>query len=167
MHRLQLQFLVPTDFTPASEEALREAIRAAKDQRARITLLHVSRPTSRSAPIDSFDSHVYLYSNGQGSAALLEAPAAPGMPAQVREKFENLIKQYRTEELDLRYAWREGDVTEEVIRFSDANISNVIYLGVPPEGPPMRFFAGIVDRILRRSTCRVIVVRGARPHAGS
>jgi nucleotide-binding universal stress UspA family protein len=167
MHRLQLQLLVPTDFSTASEEALREAVRAAEGQRARITLLHVSRPAPRAGVNDSFDSIGYLFSGGQAGAALAEAPASSGMPALVRDKFEHLVKPYRTENLDLRYDWREGDVTEEILRFATENYSNVLYLGVQPEGPPLRFFPGITDRILRKAQCRVIVVRGARPGAGS
>lgn len=170
MHRLQLQFLVPTDFTACSEEALREAVRAAESQYARITLLHVTRPMARPQVLDGLDSIGYLYSFGpghQGNSALLDAPAVPAMSPQLREKFEQLLVQYRTDDLDLQYAWREGEVTEEILKYAADHLSNVIYLGVEPEGLPIRFFPDITDRILRKAVCRVIVVRGARPQAGS
>jgi nucleotide-binding universal stress UspA family protein len=143
------KILVPTDFSPAAEEAFRTAVSLAQTSGAEVVVAHVTRGPA------------VVVENGQVTPA-----QDPGKPV-------NLWDRFRTSAPDDPAV----HVTHEVVvaaRASAAGILGIleqfgcdlIVLGSYGHGRLRRFlFGSITDEVVRRARCPVLVVKApaARP----
>lgn len=132
--------LHPTDFSAASEPALRVARNLARDQGARLVLLHV-------IPVEVFPSEV------------------PPMPIDLAPYRTELgMRQAQLEGPDLKGSvesiLREGDVADQVLQTAAEVHCDLIVMGTHGRSGVGRVLMGsAAEAVLRRSRCPVLAVR--------
>jgi nucleotide-binding universal stress UspA family protein len=122
--------LVPTDFRPASREAVRLALEMAFGSRARLTLLHVIPEE----PLDGLDAIGYLHRalwapDGPGGYV----PGAQHPDARYRPILDRLERELHPEwrrSLAICTAVRCGSVAAEVARYAREEAADLIVVGV-------------------------------------
>lgn len=142
------KILVPTDFSPAAEEAFRTAVSLAKTGGGEVVVAHVTR-----AP-------AVVVENGQ-----LAAPAAAGKPRNLWDRF----RAHAPDDPTVR-------VTHEVVVADRASVAGVlgvlerfecdlVVVGSHGRGRLWRLLRGsLTDGIVRHARCPVLVVKAPAVH---
>jgi nucleotide-binding universal stress UspA family protein len=134
--------LVPTDFSPTSDSALRYAAQMALTLGARLYLMHVPGKTGEhleaSYPIEQF---------GEVASAPLESFLTVEELAQLRPL----------------YAIRVGTAAEEIALYADANGIDLIVMGTHGRsGIAHAVLGSIAEQVVRTAPCPVLLVRSSR-----
>jgi nucleotide-binding universal stress UspA family protein len=137
--------LHPTDFSVASEGALRVARWLARNLGAKLVLLHV-------APLDAYLSHL----------------AVPEDPRVYREALDDLRR--RVDGPDLRYPVEarvcRGNVALEIVRIGGELECSLIVMGTHGRTGLVRLLMGSkAEAVLPRAGCPVLAVRASRGEA--
>ena len=148
------RILAATDFSPASQPALDEAERIARESGARLLILHAYQ-----------------------IPALASVARAP---ASVNEDFERavrtdgekrldvLVAQARTRGIDARGLLREGFADEEILDAAGKDKADLIVMGTHGRRGPSRLLMGsVASRVVCRSPCPVMTVRAAPAGSGA
>lgn len=146
-----VHYLIPTNFGIASQIARRAAIGwAARSNGTRITLLHVAPPAPETRT--GFDAIGLLHT----------ASNYPTIEQVRRAQLEQLKTELHPELsacIDLRIAWRSGDLLEEIAQFVRAESVDAIVLAAGCSYFPWRVSLG--SRLARKSICQVILVHAS------
>jgi len=139
--------LVAYDFSDYAELALKYALSIAQEHQAELHLLHVLPPNSVSEP------EIAWYPINGESAYHSAARRLQGVvPAEVHLW------------CDVKTAVSEGHPYREILNYAERNEIDLISVGAHGAGFGMRaLFGSNVDRVLRQSTCPVLVARPLRP----
>lgn len=125
--------LCPTDFSGASTYALRMAYTLARENGARVIVLHVIEGAER--PVDD-----------EGRKF-------------VRKRLGRIQSSYPAVCLERRV--REGNPSEEIVRLAAEDGCDFIVLGTHGQGGPGREVLGrVAEHVLRNARCPVLVVKG-------
>ena len=128
--------LVPIDFTAASRNAFREALRLGGDQ-SRFILLHVIPPTTE---------------KGRKRQTVIAA-ARRSLASFARNGHARHVR-------SLRYEVRNGTPFQEILAAADDKNVELIVVGVDSSGPFRGLALGhTADRISRYARCPVLLVR--------
>ena len=143
--------LHPTDFSASSEYAFRLARALARDQVARLIVLHVGP---------------------QPLTALGGTAAVPPLPEEYgRAELERMLQKIQAPELDDRFEHRLvfGDTVPEILRAAVGSRADLVVMGTHGRTGLGRLLLGsTAEQVLRRATCPVLTVRpGAAPQGGS
>ncbi|MFO0969940.1 MAG: universal stress protein [Gemmataceae bacterium] len=142
------RILHPTDFSEDSRYALELACALARDQAARVVLLHV---VPRSAPIGR-DSQV---------PAFKDAHTAEDLQA-FREETMARLEKMRDEAsyADVQPMLKEGDVAGVILRTADETPCDLVVMGSHGKsGAYQATLGSVAAEVTRRGACPVVVAR--------
>jgi nucleotide-binding universal stress UspA family protein len=133
--------LHPTDFSPSSEYAFRFARALARDQVARLIVLHV------------------------GPKPMSALGAVPPLPEEFgREELERMLQKIQAPELKDRFEHRLvfGDPVGEIIKAAQSSRTDLIVVGTHGRTGIGRLLMGsVAEQVLRQAPCPVVTVRSA------
>jgi universal stress protein A len=133
--------LVPTDFSPTSEAALRYGIALARAFHARLSLLHIPEHP--------------------GEAAEAEYPIGiyETMKNAANERLGGLLTTEEARELKPEYTMRIGNAASEIVRFAAERDIDLIVMGTHGrEGVARVLIGSVAETVVRRASCPVLTV---------
>lgn len=138
--------LHPTDFSPQADAALMFALALARDQKARLVLLHVARWPIR--PI-----------------GLPPDAAAPPDELMERQELERELRQRPTGDVPVEHRLEYADTTAEgILKVARELGSDLIVMGTHGRTGWRRLLLGsVAEQVIRESPCPVLTVRGGNP----
>lgn len=155
--------LAPINFDDESRRSRLTAIELAAQWGAEVTLLHVSQRAPLVAPQRTgLDAIGLLHS-------ALRAPAGPAASfgdheLQMRRleqtairRMKNDVPQYLLDEVRFTFAWRAGEVAEEIVAYAKEHAIDVIILGKNERARPWRLSRGVARRVIQTASCQVLV----------
>lgn len=155
--------LAPVDFDDESRRSRLTAIELAAQWGAEVTLLHVSHRAPIGVPQRTgLDAIGLLHS-------ALRTPAGPAASTSDHElqlrrleqtalrRMQNDVPQYLLDKVAFTFAWRAGDVAEEIVAFANEQAIDVIILGKNERSRPWRLSRGIARRVIQKAPCQVLV----------
>ena len=148
MSELFYRIVVPTDFSPSSEQAWALAQRLATALGSEVLLVHVFAE----APLW-----------GEGPFNMEHVREVYATSRQwVRDKLEEWARPARTAGLHVRPVLREGVPHEEIVALATDERADLILIGTEGRGGLNRALLGsVADRVVRLAPCPVLTVRGA------
>jgi nucleotide-binding universal stress UspA family protein len=139
MHRI----VIAVDGSPAAEEALEVGLDLAREQHAKVTLVHV-RPATE------------WLTSAFGPAPEVSAPKEPD------EVLDAAVAAAAAHGVECDTDVREGFPEDEIVRAADAVAADLVVVGSRGLSPVGRFVLGSVSRgVLRECRRPVLVVRAA------
>ena len=155
--------LAPISFDDESRRSRLTAIELAAQWGAEVTLLHVSHLAPLVAPQRTgLDAISLLHS-------ALRTPAGPAASSsdhalQLRRleqtairRMKNDVPQYLLDKVAFTFAWRAGEVAEEIVAYAKEHAIDVIILGKNERSRPWRLSRGIARRVIQAASCQVLV----------
>ncbi len=147
-------YLVATDFSPNSVEALQQAIADAQQSGARVTLLHVVPQANGLRDLDSIG---YLH-----QASQYPATPEPADMQHIHRQFASQLAETKPQLSEVETALRSGNPATEIVQFAKDQDVRAIYVGASSSSSRLyRLLASVSDHILQKAQCRVIAVRSA------
>lgn len=142
------KIVVPLDFSPASRNALLEAVRVARASQGKLFLLHV---------IEEVPHPAFYFS---GKSDLREA--FPGIEKRARREAEELIAACGGGDVPYDVLVAEGKVFRQVAKLAGEIGADLVVIGSPERTGIDRFLLGsVTEKVLRTAPCPVLAVRGA------
>lgn len=142
------RILAATDFSPASQPALDNAERIARECGSPLLILHAYRIPAL--------------------ASVAEAPASAyedfqrAVRADAEERLDRVVAHARTSGIDARGLLREGFADEEILDAAAREKADLVVMGTHGRRGPSRLLMGsVASRVVCRSPCPVITVRAA------
>jgi len=136
--------LVPTDFSPTSDAALKYATEMALALGARLYLMHVPGKTG-----EHFEAN---YPLGR-------------FQTSTRERLSSFLTTEELERVRPEYALRVGAPAEEIVRYADACDADLIIMGTHGRSGIAHVLMGsVAEQVVRVAPCPVLLVR-AHEHA--
>jgi nucleotide-binding universal stress UspA family protein len=137
--------LYATDFSRASRPAFAKALELAKQDRARLVLLHVLMPPSP-----------FLGEELPASFVELQVRAR----REVERQLATLVAQAKKAGVRVEAQFTEGVPSEEILRAARRQRADLIVLGTHGRTGLGRIFMGsVAERVLQRATAPVLTVR--------
>ena len=131
--------LVPTDFSPTSDEALHYATQMALALGARLYLMHVPGKTG-----ENFEAN---YPSGRFETA-------------TRERLSSFLTTEELARLRPEYALRIGVPAEEIVRYADLCDADLIIMGTHGRsGIAHALMGSVAEQVVRVAPCPVLLVR--------
>jgi universal stress protein A len=145
MRRIR-RILHATDFSPASRSASAKALELAKQDRARVCLVHVQVPPSPFLGDELPSSYLELQARARRDAERrLAAAVDKAKKAGVRVESKLIV----------------GTPSEQIIRHAGRWHADLIVVGTHGRTGLGRVFMGsVAERVLQRASCPVLTVRG-------
>jgi nucleotide-binding universal stress UspA family protein len=141
------RILVPTDFTEDSDRALREAIGIAAASRGRVYMLHVDP----SVPFAVGESVVY--------PEVINAIEKNDELITRQKMVEEARKVASQTEVEIEFDERHGVTFEEILAYmKDKLIDLVVIEPHAKKGLLKNLLGGVTDRLLKESTCPMLVL---------
>ena len=141
------RILHPTDFSPASSGAYRQAVELAKANRAELLLVHVLAPLV--LPTDGYVSPKAY--DEMNAAAQTEG----------RKHLDALVKKAKRAGVRARSLLLEGVPHERIAQAARSSKADVVVVGTHGRTGFSRFFLGsVASRVVAVSPCPVLTVRG-------
>ncbi|HWQ35756.1 MAG TPA: universal stress protein [Blastocatellia bacterium] len=139
------RILVAHDFSNDSELSLQYAISLAQEYQAELHLIHVLPVTL--------------------------VPATAGLPLSIENEFQRAARLLQQAVPDETHLWckvlhavRAGQPYREILAYAEERDTDLICMGVHGAGFAMRaLFGSNADRVLRQSSCPVLIARPLRP----
>jgi nucleotide-binding universal stress UspA family protein len=141
--------LHPTDFSRASAPAFKRAVQMAKDNRARLLILHVLAPAS---PMLMTDGYVppKVYDDMEAAAR-----------AEAQKQLRRLVEKAKHSGARVKPILLEGIAHERIIQAARSRKADLVVIGTHGRTGFARFFLGsVASRVLAISPCPVLTVRG-------
>ena len=135
--------LVPMDFSPCAERALRCALPLAEQNKAAITLLHVlpSYVTGGLSTVDRVQLRGEMRASAESQLSALAAHEANG-------------------EVEIRFRTAEGDAAAEILSVARKLPADIIVVSTHGRTGLTRALLGsVAEHVVRRAPCPVLVVR--------
>jgi nucleotide-binding universal stress UspA family protein len=137
--------LLPTDFSPTSEAALRYASEMALTLGARLYLMHVPGRTG-----EHFEAN---FPHGQ-----IETAARRGL--------SSFLTTEQIDQLRPEYAVRVGVPAEEIVRYAEIAEVDLIIMGTHGRtGFAHALMGSVAEQVVRTAPCPVLLVRAPKPAA--
>ncbi|MDX1624690.1 MAG: universal stress protein [Gemmatimonadota bacterium] len=149
------RILVPIDFSPAAEEAIRTARELAGDSEARITLLHVVEQ----AIVPDF------YYPVSGSLFL----DVPELRSDAEDQLRRLWERAGGSDVPVEFRVTEGWSGSTIPRFAEENGIDLVVMPTHGlRGVERLLLGSTTDKVVRRTPCPILVMRpdGAEPEEG-
>jgi len=142
--------LVPTDFSVYADNALKQAIDIAKQNKAKIFLLHVIDDGFQQCSVD------YCINEGDVQRILKESQA------NAQDKLQQEAKKVAADASDIEivYDAKRGIPYEEILKEQEEkNIDLIVIASHGKTGILKNLLGGVVDKIMKRAKCPVLLVR--------
>jgi len=142
------RILVPIDFSPASDAALRAAIRLARQHDGRILLLHVAEPFYGQTFLDS-SARTRTQANQEKDSL---------------RKLQELADRHLASGLQFQCIVEHGNPQHKILETAEIVRPDLIVLGRRRGGGLRRWIAGGVSTdVLDTATCPVLLINDRRP----
>jgi nucleotide-binding universal stress UspA family protein len=142
------RILHPSDFSTASNAALKKAIDLAKASRGQLLIAHVLSPI------------VPVAGEGYISPKVYDEIAASSR-AWAQKRLAKLLAQAKKAGARASGALLEGIAHEQIIRFARAKRVDVVVMGTHGRSGLAKLFLGsVAGRVVAGATCPVLTVRG-------
>jgi nucleotide-binding universal stress UspA family protein len=142
------RLLLPTDFGPHSERALRYAIALAEKFEAELILLHVVPEPTLFIP----------------EAVTLAPPVAPPDNAlgEAEATLAKVVREHHLERFPVETVVREGNAVEEILKLARERAVDLIVMGTHGRtGLAHLFLDSVTEKVVRGAPCPVFTVRQA------
>ncbi|MEM4389109.1 MAG: universal stress protein [Candidatus Micrarchaeia archaeon] len=134
--------LVPTDGSPAANDALEKALELAKKFKSKLIAINVIEPVS--------------WTIATTDALLLEARAQEWQKATL----ESALQRARRKGVRIKTVALRGNIAEEIVSYAKKARCDLIVMGSRGLSATDRFLLGSVsDRVLHHAPCSVLIVR--------
>lgn len=136
--------LAATDLTTQSERAIESAFALAAERRAKVTICHVLAAPRAPNPVYAQLYPKSLFQREAWMAAATKARAAieSRWPPGANRNYQIVITR--------------GDPADEIVRQAEEQHSDVIVLAA---GRRRRLLGSVVEKVVRRARCSVLIVR--------
>lgn len=144
------RILVPTDFSEASESAVREGVALARTFNAHLILLYVG--------------------DGAASESTTDFPLGldAGMLAADRERLVNLLAPFDRGQLHPELVVCAGSAAQEIVRCAEEREVDLIVMGTHGRSGVRHMLLGsVAEKVIRTAPCPVLVVRAAAAAVGA
>ena len=143
------RILVPTDFSPHADKALKMAVDLAVQYRAKVFLLHV------------IDQHIQQCAADYCLTAELVTQIESDSLNQAREKIEKEAAGIvDTKQVDIVFDVRNGNPADEILQEQLAQDIELIVIASHGRTGVKRFLIGsVTDKVVRGAACSVLVVK--------
>jgi len=143
------KILVPTDFSPDSDKALKQALDIAKQNNAKVFLLHViGKHIQQSVDVYSIDYRVVQDMENQIKNSAIE-------------KMEKQLAKFpQTQEIEIASNIRNGVAYEEILKEQEEKNIDLIVIASLGRTGLARYLLGNVARIvLKEAKCHVLLTK--------
>lgn len=144
------KILVPTDFSVYADNALKQAIDVAKQNKAKIYLFHVIDDGFQQCAVD------YCLDEGTVQKILKESIK------NAKEKLQQEAKKItdNNSSIEIVYDTRRGIPYEEILKEQEEKgIDLIVIASHGKTGILKNLMGGVVDKVMKRAKCQVLLVR--------
>jgi nucleotide-binding universal stress UspA family protein len=143
------KILVPTDFSPDSDKALKQALDIAKQNNAKVFLLHViGKHIQQSVDVYSIDYRVVQDMENQIKNSAIE-------------KMEKQLARFpQTKEIEIASTIRNGVAYEEILKEQEEkNIDLIVLASLGRTGLAKYLLGNVARIILKEAKCHVLLTK--------
>ena len=143
------KILVPTDFSVYSDNALKQAIDIAKQNKSEIYLLHVIDDGFQQCAVD------YCLNEGTVQSILKDSIK------NAKEKLQQEVKKITdNSKIEIAYDAKRGIPYEEILKEQEEKgIDLIVIASHGKTGILKNLLGGVVDKVMKRAKCQVLLVR--------
>ena len=143
------KILVPTDFSVYSDNALKQAIDIAKQNKAKIYLFHVIDDGFQQCAVD------YCINEGDVQKILKESIK------NAQDKLHQEVKKITdSSKIEIVYDAKRGIPYEEILKEQEEKgIDLIVIASHGKTGILKNLLGGVVDKVIKRAKCQVLLVR--------
>ncbi len=143
------KILVPTDFSVYSDNAIKQAIDIAKQNKAKIFLLHVIDDGFQQCAVD------YCLNEGTVQSVLKESIK------NAQDKLHQEVKKITdSNNIEIVYEAKRGIPYEEILKEQEEKkIDLIVIASHGKTGILKNLMGSVVDKVTRRAKCQVLLVR--------
>ncbi len=144
------KILVPTDFSAYADNALRQAIDIAKQNKAKIYLLHVID--------DGFQQCAVDYCLNEGDVQKILKDSIKNAKDRLQQEAKKVTD--NNSSIEIVYDARRGISYEEILKEQEEKgIDLIVIASHGKTGILKNMLGGVVDKVMKRSKCQVLLVR--------
>ncbi len=144
------KILVPTDFSVYADNALKQAIDIAKQNKSRIYLFHVIDDGFQQCAVD------YCLNEGDVQRILKESIK------NAQDKLQQEVKKITdsNSKIEIVYDAKRGIPYEEILKEQEEKgIDLIVIASHGKTGILKNLLGGVVDKVVKRAKCQVLLVR--------
>jgi len=144
------KILVPTDFSVYSDNALKQAIDIAKQNKAKIYLFH--------AVDDGFQQCAVDYCIDEGSVQKILKDSIKNAKEKLQQESKKVID--NNSSIEIVYDARRGIPYEEILKEQEEKgIDLIVIASHGKTGILKNLLGSVVDKVIKRAKCQVLLVR--------
>jgi nucleotide-binding universal stress UspA family protein len=141
------RILVPTDFSVYSQHALKYAAAFSEKFNADVYLLHVFQDLA-------------VYQPDEVTVAPPVVPSVEQLTSSARSTLQRMVEENKLQHLPVHTEVREGTAVDEIVRFAEENVIDLIVMGRHGRGWLAHVLLGsVAEKVVRRAPCPVLMVR--------
>ena len=143
------KILVPTDFSVYADNALKQAIDIAKQNKAKLFLFHVIDDGFQQCAVD------YCINEGDVQKILKESIK------NAKDKLHQEVKKITdSSKIEIVYDAKRGIPYEEILKEQEEKgIDLIVIASHGKTGILKNLLGGVVDKVIKRAKCQVLLVR--------
>ena len=142
--------LVPTDFSVYADNALKQAIDIAKQNKAKIYLFHVID--------DGFQQCAVDYCINEGDVQRILKESIKNAKDKLQQEVKNINDKHSS--IEIVYDTKRGIPYEEILKEQEEKgIDLIVIASHGKTGILKNLLGGVVDKVVKRAKCQVLVVR--------
>lgn len=144
------KILVPTDFSVYSDNALKQAIDVAKQNKAKIHLFHVID--------DGFQQCAVDYCLNEGDVQKILKVSIKNAKEKLQQEAKKVTD--NNSSIEIVYDTRRGIPYEEILKEQEEKgIDLIVIASHGKTGILKNLLGGVVDKVMKRAKCQVLLVR--------
>jgi universal stress protein A len=144
------KILVPTDFSVYSDNALKQAIDIAKQNKAKIYLFH--------AVDDGFQQCAVDYCIDEGSVQKILKDSIKNAKDKLQQEAKKVTD--NNSSIEIVYDAKRGIPYEEILKEQEEKgIDLIVIASHGKTGILKNLLGGVVDKVIKRAKCQVLLVR--------
>jgi universal stress protein A len=144
------KILVPTDFSDYSDNALKQAIDIARQNKAKIYLFHVID--------DGFQQCAVDYCLDEGSVQKIYKDSIKNAKDKLQQEVKKITDKHSS--IEIVYDTRRGIPYEEILKEQEEKgIDLIVIASHGKTGILKNLLGGVVDKIIKRAKCQILLVR--------
>lgn len=144
------KILVPTDFSSYADNALKQAIDIAKQNKAKIYLFH--------AIDDGFQQCAVDYCLDEGAVQKINKDSIKNAKDKLQQEAKKITDKHSN--IEIVYDTKRGIPSEEILKEQEAKgVDLIVIASHGKTGILKNLLGGVVDKVIKRAKCPVLLVR--------
>jgi nucleotide-binding universal stress UspA family protein len=144
------KILVPTDFSVYADNALKQALDIAKQNKAKIYLFHVID--------DGFQQCAVDYCLDEGAVQKIYKESIKNAKDKLQQEAKKVIDSHSS--MEIVYDTKRGIPYEEILKEQEEKgIDLIVIASHGKTGILKNLLGGVVDKVVKRAKCQVLLVR--------